>query len=153
AGGPFRSHADAQQGAEDQQEGESRREAGDEITDRVPQDGDHQRRLAPQAIAHPAGSRGADQPHPQGKGEHDRDSRDRYPELLRDRQHDEQEDGEVERVERPTKPGGDIGVPLILGRFLPPWHSGIGRNGRGHLLNLPFYYRYRFTLRDSDYSY
>ena len=45
------------------------------------------------------------------------DKRQRRVELLGDRHQQDQEDGEVERVQRPAQPGGDEGVPLIFGRF------------------------------------
>src|SRR6516225_6030737 len=41
-------------------------------------------------------------------------------EFLGDRHHDQQKDREIERVERPTQPGGDPGLPLLLAWFFPP---------------------------------
>ena len=42
------------------------------------------------------------------------------PKSLRNRHHQQQENGEVERIEGPPEPGGNPGEPLILGWFLPP---------------------------------
>src|SRR5271167_2963267 len=41
-------------------------------------------------------------------------------EFLRDRQHDQQENREIEGIQGPAEPGGRPGQPLLLGRFLPP---------------------------------
>ena len=95
-------------------------DAGEQVAHRVPQDRDHQRRLAPDAIGEPAGADGAHQPQPQGDGEDGSHFDQRHVERLRDRHHDQEEDGEVERVEGPTEPGGDPCHPLILGGLFPP---------------------------------
>ncbi len=63
---------------------------------------------------------GAEQAQPQRDGEDKGDLGQRDVKFVRDRHHDQQEDGEVERIERPAQPGGPPGQPLILGRFLPP---------------------------------
>ena len=52
----------------------------------------------------------------------DGDRSQRHVEFLRDRHHDQQEDGEIECVQGPAQPGGPPGDPLILGRLLPPWN-------------------------------
>src|SRR5205807_9443348 len=50
AGGPLRTHADAKQRAEQEEQRKIRRDAGKKVTDRVPKNRDHQRSLAPDAI-------------------------------------------------------------------------------------------------------
>ena len=64
-----------------------------------------------------------DQPQPKRDREHDRHLGQRNVELLGDRHHDQQEDGEVEGVEGPAQPGGPPRQPLILGWLLPPRHG------------------------------
>jgi hypothetical protein len=59
---------------------------------------DHQRLLAPDPIGEPARGDGAHEPHPQCQRENRSDCRQRDIKLLRDRQHDQQEDREIERV-------------------------------------------------------
>jgi hypothetical protein len=59
-------------------------------------------------------------PQPQGYGEHRPHFDQRNVERFRDRHHVQQEDGEVERIERPTQPRRDPRRPLILGGLLPP---------------------------------
>src|ERR1700730_13443163 len=61
---PFRAHADAKGNAEEGKDGKAWREAGGEVADRVPQDGDHQRRLAADPVAKPAGAESAEQAQP-----------------------------------------------------------------------------------------
>jgi len=64
--GQFRAHADAEQRAEQvNSSAKFRRNAGEQVADRVPQDRDHQRRLAPDAVGEPAASDGADQSQPE----------------------------------------------------------------------------------------
>ena len=134
---PFRAHADAEEGTEDQQEEESRREARDEIANRVPEDRDHQRRLAADTVGEPARCDGADQPHPQGQREDDRDFGRRNLEFVGDRLDDQQKDGEVERVERPAQPGRPPRIPLVLGRLAPPRHApSINRRHRPPLCSV-----------------
>ena len=137
AGRPFRPHADAQQRPDHEQEGKAGREAREEIADGIPKNGDHQRRPAPQPIGQPAGRRRSTQAHDQRDREDRGHVDQRNPELLRDRRHDQKEDCEVEGVERPTHPGGAIGVPLVLCGFFPPRNicrvSGVSR----HRFELP----------------
>ena len=113
--------------AEQQQQPEARREAGEQVADREPGDRDHQRLLAADPVGEPAGGGGADQPHPQGQGEDDGDLGQRHAEVLGNRHHQQQENGEVESIEGPPEPGGDPGEPLILGWFLPPWNRNCVR--------------------------
>src|SRR5262249_276573 len=40
--------------------------------------------------------------------------------LIRDRLDDQQEYGEIERVEGPAQPSGPPGIPLVLSRLPPP---------------------------------
>ena len=54
AGRPFRAHADAEQRAEQEEKHEGRRKAGDEVRERVPEDRNHQRDLAPDPVGEPA---------------------------------------------------------------------------------------------------
>ena len=120
AGRPLGPHADAQQGAEHQQKQQGRRKSGDEIADRIPEDRNHQRRLAPDPIGEPAGRDRTDQPHPQRQREDPRDLAHRDAELIGDWLHDQQKDGEIECIQGPAEPRRPPGVPLILGRLLPP---------------------------------
>ena len=111
-----------------------------EVADRVPQDRDHQRRLAPDPIGEPAGADGAHQPQPQRDGEDRGHFDQRHVEGFRDRHHDQQEDGEVERIEGPTEPGGDPCHPLILGRLFPPRHLAGHFSRHCHLRSSVWFY-------------
>ena len=117
---PFRPHADAQQGPEQQQKPQGRRKTGDEVAERIPGDRDHQRRLAPDPIGEPTRPDGADQTHPQGDRQDEGDGSERHVEFLGDRHHDQQEHSEIEGVQGPAEPSGPPGVPLVLGRLFPP---------------------------------
>ncbi len=44
-------------------------------------------------------------------------------EFLRDRQHDQQKNRKIERVEGPPEPSRHPGVPLLFRRLLPPRHG------------------------------
>ena len=93
-----------EQGAEHQQKHEGRRKAGDEVADRIPEDRDHQRRscgrpgrrASPRRPRRPAASTASSVKTIAHFGRRD-------VELVGDRLDDQQEDGEVERVQGPAR--------------------------------------------------
>jgi len=63
----------AKQRAEKEQKCKRWRKTSDEVTERVPKNGNHQRGLSTHPVGHPTGGRRAHQAHPQRDGEHDSD--------------------------------------------------------------------------------
>ena len=119
---PFAAHRDAEQRAQDEEDGEVRREGGERADDRIGEDVEHQRGLAPPSVADAAEDEGADEAHRQRQEEGVGDRRHLDAELLGDVLEHEGEDEEVERVERPAEIGGEDG-PLLLARQVHPRRS------------------------------
>ena len=73
---------------------------------------DHQRRFAPEAVRDASEDHRPEDPQSQGHGQRPGDRLDGDPELRGDFRHDEDQDEEVERVERPAQKAGRHDVPL-----------------------------------------
>src|SRR5208337_2955128 len=74
----------------------------------------------------------ADEARPEREGENNRHCGERHTELSVDRNHDEEEDCEVESIEGPAQPRGPPCVPLLPCRLLPPRDAARVAYGRCH---------------------
>ena len=119
---PFAAHRDAEQGAQHEKDDEVRGERRQRPDDRIGEDVEHQRGLAPPSVADAAEDEGADEAHRQRQEQCVGYRRHLDAELLGDVLDHEGEDEEVERVERPAEIGGEDG-PLLLARQVHPRRS------------------------------
>src|SRR5438093_6040827 len=112
---PLAAHADAEQRPEHEEAPVAGGEAGEYLDDRVEDEVDHERESAPVAIGEKAEEEGADRPEGERQGDRERDGGVRGVELLRDRGEGEDDEEEVERVERPAEEGGQDRGPVPAG--------------------------------------
>ena len=110
---PFAAHGDAEQRAQDQKDREVRRESSERAEDRIAEDIQHQRRLAPPPVAKPAEDERADEPHRQRQEQRVGHRRHTDAELLGDVLEQKGQEEEVEGVEHPAEKGGEDGHPLL----------------------------------------
>ena len=128
---PLATHADSEKRAQDQEDGEIRRERGQEFDHGIKNDVDHQRNATSESVAQESEEQRTQRPEHQGEHARERDFRDRHPELLRDRRENERQQKEIERVERPAEETGDEGIPLVPSQRLE-------KPDRFHRANLTF---------------
>ena len=100
---PLAAHPDAEQGAQHEEAPVAGGEAGEHLDDRVEDEVDHEREAAPVAVGEEAEEEGADRAEGERQGDRERDGGVRGVELLRDRGEGEDDEEEVERVERPAE--------------------------------------------------
>ena len=135
AAGPLGPHAEPEQRPQEQHHAERGREGHRAVAGREPEDRDHERQPASEPVGEPPGREPAREPHQQREGDAEGGGHVRDAELPGDVLHREQEDAEVEAVEDPASPGGEVVRPLGTGGLAPPGDGGAsGERGRevGH---------------------
>ena len=123
----LRAHAEAEQGAEDEDREERVREVDRRIERDEPHEREHQRQLATPPIGHPAGHRTADEADEQRQRQRTGDRGEALMELAHQLVHIQRDaDDEVERIEDPARPRRSEGGPLRSRRS----HTRARRHGR-----------------------
>ena len=107
-------HGDAEQRADDEEDGGIGGEARAEAEQRETEDAGHQRRAAAVAVGQAPEEVGAERAHGERQGDGVGDGGDADAEFFRHILEDEHHDEEVERVERPAQVAGGDDVALVL---------------------------------------
>ena len=136
ADAPFAAHGDAEDGAQDQERGEIRRETGCEFNRRIEQHVDHQSRPASPAIGSAAEDVGADRPHRQSEQDGEGDVGDLRAEFRRDVLEHENQEEKIESVERPTQKARRHDVLLFARPSRKRFDAHVGLPGRGLALDV-----------------
>ena len=125
---PFAAHRDAEEAAQNQEHGQARREGRDESEARIAHHVDHHDRTAAIAVGEPAEHKGADGTRGERERRCDGHRRHTRAELPGDVRLHQQNEKEIEGVERPAEIARQDDVFLLRG----PAFEG----GEGHLRNL-----------------
>ena len=125
---PFAAHRDTEQRSQNQEDPKVRRKGRERADDRIAEDVEHQRGLAPPYVADAAKDERADETHREGQEQCIGDRRHIDAELLGDVLEDEGQNEEIERVEHPAEIRGDDGLYLLRRQVVhnrPPLASAL----------------------------
>ena len=132
---PLAAHANAEQHSQDQKHGEVGREAAQHLDGRKEYYVDHQRTAPAITVGHHAEEQRADGPHGQRGGDAEHDVALGNVEVGGQRVEEEDDDEEIEGIQRPAEKARGHGMPAIgvetgLGRLGPKFTHGSSENNR-----------------------